>query len=82
MIGVSLRQARELGGNQMGKIMAMDAENRAREFIGNRHPRVKIIRFTRTWREADVWLVKGRVWLVLNIATPARAWCTKEITKK
>ena len=46
----------------MGKITATDAENRAREFIRNRHPRVKIIRFTRTRREDDVWLVEGELW--------------------
>ena len=46
----------------MEKITAMNAENRAREFIGNRHPRVKIVRFTRTWREGDVWLVGGELW--------------------
>ena len=47
----------------MSKITATDAENIAREFIGNRHPRIKTIRFTRTLREGDVWLVEGELWL-------------------
>jgi len=46
----------------MSKITATDAENIAREFIGNRHPRIKTIRFTRTLREGDVWLLEGKVW--------------------
>ena len=45
----------------MSKITATDAENIAREFIGNRHPRIKTIRFTRTLREGDIWLVEGKV---------------------
>ena len=36
----------------MSKITATDAENIAREFIGNRHPRIKTIRFTRTCARA------------------------------
>ena len=46
----------------MSKITAMDAENIAREFIWNRYQRVKTIRFARTWREGNVWLVEGEVW--------------------
>ena len=37
----------------MSKITATDAENIAREFIGNRHPRIKTIRFTRTCARAQ-----------------------------
>jgi len=46
----------------MEKITAMNVENVAREFIGNRHPRVKRILLTRTWREGGVWLVEGELW--------------------
>lgn len=41
---------------------AMDAENKAREFMGDRRPRVKRVLFRRTWREGNFWLVEGEFW--------------------
>lgn len=40
----------------------MEAEVRAREFIRDRHPRVRQILFRRAHRKGDVWLVDGEVW--------------------
>ena len=56
----------------MSKITAMDAENIAREFIENRYQRVKTIRFTRTRREDDVWLVEGEFWFERALFFTAR----------
>lgn len=40
----------------------MEAEARARRFIGTRHPKVRKILFKRTNREGDAWLMEGKLW--------------------
>jgi len=39
-----------------------DAEDRAREFIRERHPKVRRILFERVDRKGDAWLIDGEVW--------------------
>ena len=46
----------------MEKITAMDAETRAREYIRERHPKMRRILVRRVEKEDDAWLVEGEVW--------------------
>lgn len=46
----------------MEKITAMDAENRAREFIRERHPKMRRILVRRVDKKDDSWLIEGEVW--------------------
>ena len=39
-----------------------DAEDRAREYIRERHPKVRKILFKRVDRKEDAWLIEGDVW--------------------
>lgn len=58
-----------------GKMTAMDAENRARQFIRHRRPRANGVRFRRTWREGDVWMVEGEFWFKrLRLFTAKRSF--------
>jgi hypothetical protein len=46
----------------MKKITTMDAETRAREYIRERHPKMRRILVRRVEKEDDAWLIEGEVW--------------------